>query len=46
MVAVAFKNVKKQLGDFQLDIKDLKIHKGYITGFIGENGLVRQQRLN
>ena len=38
MVAVEFKNVKKALGDFQLDIPSLKIHKGYITGFIGRNG--------
>lgn len=38
MVAVEFKNVKKALGDFKLDIPSLKIHKGYITGFIGKNG--------
>lgn len=38
MEAVVFKNVKKRLGDFELDIPRLAIKKGYITGFIGENG--------
>ena len=38
MNAIVFKNVKKQLGDFVLDIPHLEIKKGYITGFVGENG--------
>lgn len=38
MEAVTFKNVKKQLGDFKLNIPKLEIKKGYITGFVGENG--------
>ena len=38
MNAVEIKNLKKQLGNFYLDIDNLKIPKGYITGFIGQNG--------
>lgn len=38
MDAVAFRNIKKRLGDFELNIPELIIRKGYITGFIGENG--------
>lgn len=38
MVAIKFKNVKKRLGNFSLDIPSLEIPKGYITGFIGQNG--------
>lgn len=38
MNSVVFHNVKKQLGEFVLDIPHLEIKKGYITGFVGENG--------
>ena len=38
MESIVFKNVKKKLGDFVLDIPQLAIKKGYITGFVGENG--------
>ena len=38
MSAIIFRDVKKQLGDFVLDIPYLEIKKGYITGFVGENG--------
>ena len=38
MEAVVFKGIKKQFGDFELNIPQLGIKKGYITGFIGENG--------
>lgn len=38
MNSVEFKNVKKTLGVLNLDIESLKIPKGYITGFIGQNG--------
>lgn len=35
MNAVEIKSLKKQLGNFYLDIDNLEIPKGYITGFIG-----------
>lgn len=38
MNAISFKNVKKQLGNFTLDIPNLEIKQGYITGFVGQNG--------
>lgn len=38
MNSVELKNVKKTLGTFTLNIDSLKIPKGYITGFIGQNG--------
>ena len=38
MEAVVFKDVKKQFDGFELNIPKLSIKKGYITGFIGENG--------
>lgn len=38
MNAVEIKSLKKQLGNFYLDIDNLEIPKGYITGFIGQNG--------
>ncbi len=38
MEVIQFTDVKKQLGDFKLDIPKLGIRQGYITGFIGENG--------
>lgn len=37
MNAVEIKNLKKQIGNFYLDIDNLQIPKGYITGFIGQN---------
>lgn len=38
MYAIEIKNIKKKLGDFQLEIPSLTIKQGYITGFVGENG--------
>ncbi|MEG1134288.1 MAG: ABC transporter ATP-binding protein [Cellulosilyticaceae bacterium] len=38
MNVVEFKNVKKARGEFKLDIPELAIKQGYITGFIGQNG--------
>ncbi|WP_069999836.1 ABC transporter ATP-binding protein [Cellulosilyticum sp. I15G10I2] len=38
MYAIEFNHVKKQLGNFKLDIPSLDIKQGYITGFVGENG--------
>lgn len=38
MEAIEIKGLVKTLGNFQLTIGDLKINKGYITGFIGPNG--------
>ncbi|MGL4739193.1 MAG: ABC transporter ATP-binding protein [Sarcina sp.] len=38
MNIVEIKNLKKTLGEFKLDIKELNIPSGYITGFIGKNG--------
>ncbi|MGL5821575.1 MAG: ABC transporter ATP-binding protein [Sarcina sp.] len=38
MNAIEIRNLKKTFGDFKLDIKELNIPKGYITGFIGKNG--------
>lgn len=38
MSRIVFNNVKKKLGDFELDIPHLEINEGYITGFVGENG--------
>lgn len=36
--AISITNLKKTYGDFSLDIPELQIETGYITGFIGENG--------
>lgn len=38
MSQIIFKEVKKKLGDFELNIPHLEIMEGYITGFVGENG--------
>lgn len=38
MNVVEINGLKKNFEDFKLDIPALKIHKGFITGFIGENG--------
>lgn len=38
MSKIVFNQVKKKLGDFELNIPHLEIKEGYITGFIGENG--------
>lgn len=38
MNVVEINGLKKKFEDFKLDIPALKIHKGFITGFIGENG--------
>lgn len=38
MNVIELNNVKKVLGDFTLDIPNLVVKEGYITGFIGQNG--------
>ncbi|NFO31952.1 ABC transporter ATP-binding protein [Clostridium botulinum] len=38
MDAISITNLKKGYKNFNLDIKDLTIKSGYITGFIGPNG--------
>lgn len=38
MNVIEFKDVKKQRGQFRLDIPNLSIKQGFITGFIGQNG--------
>lgn len=38
MNVIEINNVKKTLGKFVLDIPNLVIKEGYITGFIGQNG--------
>ena len=38
MSAIKIKNLSKSFGDFSLNIKELDIKEGYVTGFIGPNG--------
>lgn len=38
MNVIEIESLKKQLGSFTLDIPNLVIKEGYITGFIGQNG--------
>lgn len=38
MDVIEIKNLRKNLGSFSLQIDDLKIPEGFITGFIGPNG--------
>ncbi|MEG0295693.1 MAG: ABC transporter ATP-binding protein [Clostridium sp.] len=38
MECIKFNGVEKTLGNFNLKIDDLKIKKGFITGFVGPNG--------
>nr|WP_307992750.1 ABC transporter ATP-binding protein [uncultured Niameybacter sp.] len=38
MNVIELNNVKKTLGSFTLDIPNLVVKEGYITGFIGQNG--------
>lgn len=38
MEAIKIKNLKKQYKNFILNIDEMKVPKGYITGFIGPNG--------
>ena len=38
MNAVEVKNLKKEYKDFTLNIKNLEVKEGFITGFIGPNG--------
>lgn len=38
MNAVKLNNLQKTLGNFNLNIDNLEVKKGYITGFIGKNG--------
>lgn len=38
MNAIEIKSLKKTLGSFKLDISNLIVEEGYITGFIGPNG--------
>lgn len=38
MNAVKLNNMQKSLGNFNLNIDNLEVKEGYITGFIGKNG--------
>lgn len=38
MNAVKLNNIQKSLGNFNLNIDNLEVKEGYITGFIGKNG--------
>ncbi len=38
MSAIKIKNLSKSFEDFSLNIKELDIKEGYVTGFIGPNG--------
>ena len=38
MEAIDIRGVEKNYKNFKLDIKELIVKKGYITGFIGPNG--------
>lgn len=38
MNAIEIKNLKKNFGNFKLDISEFNVKEGYITGFIGPNG--------
>lgn len=38
MSAIKIKNLSKDFKDFSLNIKELDIKEGYVTGFIGPNG--------
>lgn len=38
MYAIEMQNITKTLGNFQLNLPNLTVQQGYITGFIGENG--------
>lgn len=38
MNAVKLNNLQKSLGNFNLNIDNLEVKEGYITGFIGKNG--------
>lgn len=38
MNAIKIKNLQKDYKDFSLNIKELNVPTGYITGFIGPNG--------
>ena len=38
MSRIVFNQVRKRLGEFELNIPHLEIMEGYITGFVGENG--------
>lgn len=38
MNAIEIKSLKKNFGNFKLDIKNLIVKEGFITGFIGPNG--------
>lgn len=38
MNAIEIKNLKKDFNNFALEIDDLKIPQGFVTGFIGPNG--------
>lgn len=38
MNIIEMQNITKTLGSFHLDLNELNVQQGYITGFIGENG--------
>lgn len=46
MNAIKLKGIKKNLGDFKLDIDDFEIEKGLITGFVGKNGAGKTTTIN
>lgn len=46
MNAIELKNLKKELGDFKLDIDELRLEKGLITGFVGKNGAGKTTTIN
>ena len=38
MNIIEMQNITKTLGTFHLELSELNVQQGYITGFIGENG--------
>lgn len=46
MNAIELKNIKKDLGDFTLDIDEFILEKGLITGFVGKNGAGKTTTIN
>ena len=43
---VNIKNLTKQYGDFQLQVRNLEIPEGKVIGLIGENGAGKSTLLN
>lgn len=44
--AIEFNNINKTFKDFSIDDLNLKVNKGYITGFIGPNGAGKSTCIN